>query len=75
MADLYTSLLVICLVVIIPTLYANVKEDQVYWDRQMKALDTTYWKDKALNATKANQEAYFPDPYAVTRNLTSSISQ
>ncbi|TKY69721.1 pectate lyase 3 [Spatholobus suberectus] len=74
MAKLCHFFLLICFVVIIPTLHANVKEDDAYWQRKTELLDP-YWKEKAAVAEKLNQEAYSTDPYALTSNLTYSVSE
>jgi pectate lyase len=64
------------LVVTISTLvHANVKEDKAYWDRILPTLNTTYWQKKASIAVKANDKAYTPDPYAVSGNLSSTVSE
>ncbi|OIW20957.1 hypothetical protein TanjilG_26669 [Lupinus angustifolius] len=53
---------------------ANVKESESYWQEHMKTLDA-YWQEKAVVAEKVNKEAFFPDPYALSGNLTSSVSE
>jgi len=76
MAKLNHLFLLTCLVVTISTLvHANVKEDKAYWDRILPTLNTTYWQKKASIAAKANDKAYTPDPYAVSGNLSSTVSE
>ncbi|KAG5087793.1 hypothetical protein JHK86_000405 [Glycine max] len=60
----------------IPTLYANVKEDEAYWKRQSEVLLVdSYWQERASIAEKENQQAYTSDPYSLTKNLTFSVSE
>ncbi|XP_027361416.1 probable pectate lyase 3 [Abrus precatorius] len=74
MENLYNVLLLTCFLVLIPTLHANVKEDSGYWEKHEEVLDS-YWIQRASDAEKVNQGAYYSDPYALTSNLTSSVSQ
>lgn len=74
MAKLYSFLLFFCFMVIIPTFDANVKEDEVYWQKHIEGLDA-YWQERAAVAEKVNKEAFSPDPYAVSGNLTSIVSE
>ncbi|KAK7407344.1 hypothetical protein VNO78_09182 [Psophocarpus tetragonolobus] len=75
MAKLVNFILLTFLAVTIPTLHANVKEDEVYWVRQSQVLDhDAYWKERKIVAEKDNEEAYTSDPYSLTSNLTDSIS-
>ncbi|KAE9595591.1 hypothetical protein Lal_00031145 [Lupinus albus] len=73
MGKLY-SFLFFCFMAMIPSFDANVKEDETYLQEHVKTMDA-YWKEKAIVAEKVNKEAFFPDPYAVSENLTSSVSQ
>ncbi|CAL5188703.1 unnamed protein product [Lathyrus oleraceus] len=76
MAKLYHLFLLTIFVVIIPTLvHANVKEQDSYWDNIFPSLNNTYWQGRAARAQKTNDEAYTPDPYAVSGNMTSSVSE
>ncbi|KAK2375062.1 pectate lyase [Trifolium repens] len=76
MAKLYYLYILTCLVVIIPTLvHANVKEEKSYWDKVSPTLKDPYWSEKATIAARTNDEAYTPDPYEVSENLTSSVSE
>ncbi|RDX58229.1 putative pectate lyase P59, partial [Mucuna pruriens] len=70
---LYNLFLLTCLV-IIPTLHANVKEGQAFWERQAKTFDK-YWKGREVTAEEVNQRAYDSDPYALTSNMTQNVSQ
>lgn len=67
--------LLICFLVTIPTLYANVKEENTYWLMQKPVLSDAYWKERATVAEKENQAAFTPDPYAVSGNFTSKITE
>ena len=64
----------LCLAVTIPTLYANILETDAFWQDHLKEFDQ-YWRERAKIAEKDNQAAYFADPYAVSGNFTSSISE
>ncbi|KAH1264495.1 putative pectate lyase 3 [Glycine soja] len=76
MAKIHNFYLLTCLVVMIPTLYANVKEDEAYWKRQSEVLLVdSYWQERASIAEKENQQAYTSDPYSLTKNLTFSVSE
>ncbi|CAI8587815.1 unnamed protein product [Vicia faba] len=76
MTKLYHLFLLTFLVVIIPTLVnANVKEQDSYWDNILPFINDTYWREKAVDAEKANNKAYTPDPYAVSGNMTSTVSE
>lgn len=75
MAKMHNFFLLTCLIVIIPTLHANVKEDEIYWKRQSQILNDSYWKQKASVAEKENKQAYTSDPYSLTKNLTFSVSE
>ncbi|KAL5100334.1 hypothetical protein RYX36_004661 [Vicia faba] len=76
MAKMYHLFLLTILVVIIPTLvHANVKEQPLYWDNLLPFINDTYWREKAVTAQKANSIAYTPDPYAVSENMTSVVSE
>ncbi|KAK7274743.1 hypothetical protein RIF29_15841 [Crotalaria pallida] len=74
MAKLCSFFLFLCFMVIIPSFDANVKESESYWDEKNKSMDA-YWKEKAVIAEKVNKAAFFPDPYALSGNLTSSVSE
>ena len=74
MAKVYNLFLSLCLVVIIPTLHANILENDTYREELLNEFDE-YWKEREAIAEKDNKEAYFPDPYAVTENFTSSVSE
>lgn len=76
MEKLYHLFLLIILVVILPSLvHANVKEEPSYWDNVLPFINDTYWRGKATDAEKANNLAYTLDPYAVTGNMTSNVSE
>lgn len=76
MAKLYHLFLLTILVVIIPTLvHANVKEQDSYWENLLPYINDTYWREKAAKAEETNNIAYTPDPYAVSENLTSVVSE
>ncbi|CAL5188700.1 unnamed protein product [Lathyrus oleraceus] len=76
MAKFYHLFLLVILVVIIPTLvHANVKEQDSYWDNIFPFINDTYWREKSAEAEKANNIAYTPDPYAVSENMTSTVSE
>ncbi|CAL5188701.1 unnamed protein product [Lathyrus oleraceus] len=76
MAKLYHLFLFTILVVIIPTLvHANVKEQDTYWKNLLPYINDTYWQEKAAKAEETNNIAYTPDPYAVSENLTSVVSE
>ncbi|KAK7362193.1 hypothetical protein VNO77_04299 [Canavalia gladiata] len=63
------------LAIFIPTLHANVlEEDEGYWKTHVVEFDP-YWRKRAKIAQVDNEEAYFRDPYAVSGNLTSSVSE
>ncbi|XP_020217787.1 pectate lyase [Cajanus cajan] len=66
--------LLICFITIIPTLDANDKENEEYWKKQTEVLDA-YWEYREEVAQEENKEAYTPDPYALTSNLTSNVSE
>ncbi|XP_019432025.1 PREDICTED: pectate lyase-like [Lupinus angustifolius] len=74
MGKLYSFFIFLCFMMIIPSFDANVKESESYWQEHMKTLDA-YWQEKAVVAEKVNKEAFFPDPYALSGNLTSSVSE
>ncbi|XP_061338814.1 probable pectate lyase 3 [Gastrolobium bilobum] len=74
MAKLSNFFFLGCLLVIIPTLHANVKEDTAYFEKQAEQADS-YWKERAVIAEKANLEAFNPDPFALTGNLSSTINE
>ncbi|ESW29378.1 hypothetical protein PHAVU_002G065800 [Phaseolus vulgaris] len=73
MTKLCSIFLLTCLVVTIPTFYANVLEDEEFLDNQTKSFDG-YWKGRKQVAEKQNQEAYITDPYSFTINMTNNIS-
>ncbi|CAK8536806.1 unnamed protein product [Lathyrus sativus] len=76
MEKLYHLFLFIILVVIIPTLVqANVKEQDSYWDNLLPFINDTYWREKAAKAEETNNKVYTPNPYTVTENLTSGVSE
>ncbi|CAJ1931711.1 unnamed protein product [Sphenostylis stenocarpa] len=60
--------------VTIPTLYANVKENDEFWKRQAKILNDKYWQGREEVAEVENQEAYVTGPYKFTENVTDSVS-
>jgi pectate lyase len=62
------------LAIIIPTLNANVLESKEFWKEQSTEFDA-YWQERAIAAKQYNQAAYTPDPYAVSGNLTASITE
>ncbi|BAT74568.1 hypothetical protein LR48_Vigan01g102300 [Vigna angularis] len=62
------------LAVLIPTLNGNPLEDDQYWKNHENEFDT-YWKDRAQKAAEDNKAAYFEDPYSVSGNFTSSVSE
>ncbi|KAK2408325.1 pectate lyase [Trifolium repens] len=62
------------LAIIIPTLNANVLESKEFWKEQSTEFDA-YWQERAVEAKQFNQAAYNPDPYAVSGNLTASITE
>jgi len=74
MTKLCSIFLLTCLVVTIPTFYANVLEDEEFLDNQTKSFDG-YWKGRKQVAEKQNQEAYITDPYSFTINMTNNISE
>lgn len=74
MALLHIFLLLLCLVVIVPTLHANLLERDEYWQDHYGEFDE-YWKERAKIAENDNKAAYFADPYAVSGNLTFSVSE
>ncbi|CAK8536808.1 unnamed protein product [Lathyrus sativus] len=76
MEKLYHLFLLAILVVIIPTLvHANVKEKNSYLDNIFPFINDTYWRKKTVDAEKENNIAYTPDPYAVSRNMTSLLTR
>lgn len=56
------------------TLRANELESDEYWVEHENEFDS-YWKERAKVAKEVNQEAYFPDPYAVSGNLTETVTE
>ena len=74
MAKLHIFLHFLCLALIIPNLYANILETDAFWKDHLQEFDE-YWKERAKVAEKDNQAAYFADPYAVSGNFTSSVSE
>ncbi|KAL1365714.1 hypothetical protein HN51_013702 [Arachis hypogaea] len=52
---------------------ANILENDKYWTNHEQEFDG-YWKQRAEIAKTDNLKAYFPDPYAVSGNFTSAIS-
>ncbi|KAL2349293.1 hypothetical protein Fmac_003293 [Flemingia macrophylla] len=59
---------------IIPELDASVKEDGDYWKQQSVMFDE-YWKRREQVAEIENKQAYNPDPYSLTSNLTSNVTE
>ncbi|QCD82723.1 pectate lyase [Vigna unguiculata] len=59
---------------LIPTLNANSLEKDGYWKSHSNEFDT-YWQTRAEEAAKDNKAAYFKDPYSVSGNFTSSVSE
>jgi len=74
MAKLRIIFFLTCLVVTIPTFYANVLEDEQFWANQTKLFDK-YWKQREQVAEKDNQEAYINDPYSFSRNITDNVTE
>ncbi|KAF7809170.1 pectate lyase-like [Senna tora] len=60
--------------VAIPTLYANVLEQEDYWKQRSSEFDA-YWQEKAKEAEKANLAAYDDKPYEVVGNLSESVER
>ncbi|KAE9607937.1 hypothetical protein Lal_00039986 [Lupinus albus] len=69
-------LLFLCLsiVTLATTLHANLLESEEYWEKHVVEFDE-YWKGRARIAEQDNKAAYSSDPYAVSGNLTSSVSE
>ncbi|KAL1365719.1 hypothetical protein HN51_013707 [Arachis hypogaea] len=57
----------------IPTMYANILETDAYIKDITRDFDP-YWWQRAEVAKIENQKAYFPDPYAVSSDFTSAIT-
>ncbi|KAL1327695.1 hypothetical protein HN51_037707 [Arachis hypogaea] len=57
----------------IPTMYANILETDAYIKDLTRDFDP-YWWQRAEAAKIENQKAYFPDPYAVSSDFTSAIT-
>ncbi|MED6181480.1 putative pectate lyase 3 [Stylosanthes scabra] len=76
MAKAYTLFLSLCLVVVIPTLQANILENSTtFVEQHIGTVDDAYWKERASVARKLSENAYFPDPHALTRNFTLTVQQ
>ena len=67
------KIIFLCLV-LIPALYANELEKDEYWKEHRPEFDA-YWKGRANEAKKFNQEAYDPNPFDVSSNLTSGVAE
>lgn len=74
MAKIVISLLLLCLAVAIPSLKANPLESEEYWLEHSNEFDS-YWQERAKVAKQVNQAAYFPDPFAVSGNLTAKVTE
>ncbi|ESW25834.1 hypothetical protein PHAVU_003G069100 [Phaseolus vulgaris] len=74
MAIRQNLLVLLSLAVLIPTLNANTLESEEYWQKHENEFDP-YWKGRAETAAVDNNAAYFPDPYSVSGNLSSSVSE
>ncbi|MED6205944.1 hypothetical protein PIB30_022391 [Stylosanthes scabra] len=70
--NLFLSL---CLIAIIPILKANnILEDTTYDVKEYsKTFDEDYWKERAAIAYNHSREAYFPNPYDIAGNVSSSV--
>ncbi|XP_020224116.1 pectate lyase-like [Cajanus cajan] len=66
-------LILLSLAVIIPTLNANILEKDEYWQNHVNDFDP-YWQERAKTAKKNSEAAYFQDPYSLSGNLTTSVS-
>ncbi|XP_054809221.1 pectate lyase-like [Prosopis cineraria] len=60
--------------VAIPTLHANVLENETYWKGHASEFDQ-YWHERANEAEKVNKEEFQPNPYDVVGNLTASVDR
>ncbi|RDX64906.1 putative pectate lyase 3, partial [Mucuna pruriens] len=74
MAKYLYLFVLLSLTVLIPTLNANELETNEYWVNHTNEFDT-YWQERAKVAKIDSSAAYFEDPYAVSGNFTSSISE
>jgi len=74
MATCQNIFLLLSLAVLIPTLNANILESEEYWRDHATEFDS-YWKERAAAAAEKNEAAYFADPYSVSGNFTSSVSE
>ncbi|CAL0330946.1 unnamed protein product [Lupinus luteus] len=62
------------IVILATTLHANLLENDEYWKNHVVEFDD-YWKERARIAEQDNKAAYSSDPYAVSGNLTFSVSE
>lgn len=74
MIKCHNLVVLLCLAVSIPTLNGNVLEDEGYWVNRSGEYDA-YWKERQQVAKAENEAAYNADPYAVSGNLTSEVSE
>ncbi|KAK7386950.1 hypothetical protein VNO78_27347 [Psophocarpus tetragonolobus] len=74
MANCHIIIILLSLAILIPTLNANILEKEEYWHSHVDEYDS-YWQEKAKVAKAHSEAAYFADPYAVSGNFTSSISE
>ncbi|KAK4261167.1 hypothetical protein QN277_004205 [Acacia crassicarpa] len=70
---LFSFFLLICWVAI-PTLHANVLENETFWNEHSIEFDQ-YWHQRANEAEKANKEEYQSNPYEVVGNITASVER
>lgn len=70
---LFLFLFLFCSVAI-PTLHASPLEQEEFWKEHSKEFDE-YWKDRAHQAAKANQEEYHNNPYEVVGNITATVDR
>ncbi|KAL3006593.1 hypothetical protein AAZX31_08G287100 [Glycine max] len=66
--------LLLSLAIFIPTLNGNSLEKDEYWQSHVYEFDS-YWQERAKAAKVDSQAAYFEDPYSVSSNFTSSVSE
>ncbi|KAK7317520.1 hypothetical protein RJT34_01833 [Clitoria ternatea] len=74
MAKNHIYFLLLSLAIFIPSLHANTLESDEFWQEREKEYDK-YWQHREKVAETDNEEAYSSDPYDVSGNLTSSVSE
>ncbi|KAL1355111.1 hypothetical protein HN51_007145 [Arachis hypogaea] len=77
MMKAYNLFISLCIVLILPTLNGNTLENTTNSedDFQVSDIEEKLWQEMEARAEKTNREAYFTNPYEVSKNFTSIIAE